>query len=88
MKPQPIITEINSSSTLLNPVTINGDFFSSVTINKLIVRPLLQRIVFDTQEFNRVILYDGTDEFQAHSGDTTQILTTALLNKINLINKK
>lgn len=84
----PTITELNQSATLLNTATFNGTDHTGVTINKLIVRPIMQRVVFITDEFDRVIVYDGATEFQAHSGDTTQVLTTALLSKIDTLYKK
>lgn len=84
----PIITNINESATLLNTSTFNGIDYTGVTINELIIRPIMERVVFITNEFNIVIIYEGATQFQAHSGDTIQVLTTALLSTIDTLYKK
>ncbi len=80
---EPTIKELNVTKTLLNPITVNGKEVTEVTINKLILRPVIKRIVFLTEEFNRTIVFDGEVEFEAHKGDSDDTLISAFLTKID-----
>lgn len=84
----PTITDLNENLALLNTATFNGQDYTGVTLTKLILRPVMERIVFLTNEFDRVIVYEGATEYGAHSADTTSVLTTALLSKIDTLYKK
>ena len=78
---EPIFKEINETHPLLGTVNHNGQSYTAVTINKLIFRPVLKRVVFVTQEFDRVVVYEG-EEYNSHTGDTNSTLITVLLDKI------
>ena len=75
---EPIFKDINETHPLLGSVIHNEQTFTAVTINKLIFRPVLERIVFTTNEFDRVIVYEGAD-YSAHSGDTQSQLIEKLI---------
>jgi hypothetical protein len=85
---EPTIKDLNVKKTLLNTATANGKDVTEVNINKLILRPIMKRIVFMTEEFDRVIVYEGDTDFEAHKGDSDETLTTALLAKIDAEHKK
>lgn len=80
---EPTIIELNKKVELTNPKTVNGVEISEVTLKKMILRPIMKRIVFMTEEFDRVIIYDGESEFEAHKDDSEEILIEALLSKID-----
>ena len=79
----PIITEIKEKKTLTSPKTVNGVELTEVTINHLVIRPVYKKIIFLTEEFNRVVVYEGDTDFGNHENDSIQDLTAALLAKIN-----
>jgi len=79
---EPTITDLNKKVTLTSPITYNGVEITEITLEKVILRPIMKRIVFVTKELNRVVVYDGETEFEAHKNDSEADLTTALLAKI------
>lgn len=80
---EPTITELNKKVELTNIITVNGTEITEVTLKKMILRPIMKRIVFLTEEFDRVIVYDGEAEFEAHKDDSEETLIEALLAKID-----
>ena len=85
---EPTITELNKKVELTNKITVNGKEITEVTLKKMILRPIMKRIVFMTEELDRVIIYDGEVEFEAHKDDSEEILIEALKNKIDSEYKK
>lgn len=85
---EPTITELNKKVELKNKITVNGVEITEVTLKKMILRPIMKRIVFMTEELDRVIVYDGEVEFEAHKDDSEEILIEALKNKIDSEYKK
>lgn len=79
---EPTTTELNKKVVLTTPITFNGKQITEITLEKVILRPIMKRIVFVTKELNRVIVYEGETEFEAHKNDSEADLTTALLAKI------
>jgi len=79
---EPTITDLNKKVTLTAPITVNGKQITEITLEKLILRPVMKRIVFLTSELNRVIIYDGEADFEAHKADSEEVLTAKLLEKI------
>lgn len=84
---EPILIDVNKTFNLLNPVHIpffpNQPPASTVTIFKLIKRPVMHRIVLITQEFNRFIVYDGESDYNLHVNDTLEQYVQVLLNKVD-----
>lgn len=80
---EPTITELNKTVTLTKEITVEGKKLTEVTLEKVILRPVMKRIVFMTKELNRVIIYDGETEFEAHKDDSEEVLTAKLLAVIN-----
>lgn len=80
---EPTIKDLNKKVTLTKAITVNGVELTEITLEKMILRPVVKRIVFLTKELNRVIVYDGETEFEAHKNDSEADLTAALLVKIN-----
>ena len=80
---EPTIKELNVTKTLLNPITFNGQEMTEIEIKKLILRPVIKRIVFLIEKLDRVIVYDGEAEFEAHKEDSDDTLISALLTKID-----
>lgn len=80
---EPTIIELNKKIELTNTKTVNGTEITEVTLKKMILRPIMKRIVFLTEEFDRVIVYDGEAEFEAHKDDSEETLIEALLAKID-----
>ena len=78
-----IITNLNVAKTLLNPITVNGQTITEVQVNELVIRPVLKRIVFNVSEINRVVVYEGDTDFEAHKNDSQEALLAALLTKID-----
>lgn len=78
----PIITELNQVVALTAPVTFNGQSISQVTVERLIKRPIMKRVVFITTEMANVIIYDGEVEYEAHKDDDTATLIEKLKEKI------
>jgi hypothetical protein len=85
---EPIIKDLNTKKTLVHTASLNGRDFTEVNIKKLILRPVLKRIVFITEEFDRIIVYQGDTDYAAHHGDSDETLTNALLAKIDADHKK
>jgi len=83
---EPTIIELNKKIELTNPKTVNGTEITEVTLKKMILRPIMKRIVFLTEELDRVIVYDGEAEFEAHKDDSEETLIEALLAKIDTDN--
>ena len=77
------IIDLNITKTLLNPINVFGESFSAVTINTLILRPYLKRIVFTTSELDNIIVYDGEELFELHKDDSNDTLINILLEKID-----
>ena len=84
---EPTITELNVTKTLLAPISVNGKTITAVTVKKLILRPVLKRIVAITEELDRVIIYDGETLFEAHKADSETALLTAMLTVIDTEHK-
>ena len=85
---EPIIKELDLTKTLLHTAVFSEKEFTEVTIKRLAIRPVLKRIVFMTKEFDRVIVYEGETDFEAHKADSDETLITALLAKIDAEFKK
>ena len=84
---EPIITELDVKKTLLNPIAFQGETLSEVSVKRLIIRPVMKRIVVITTEMDRVIVYDGEELFEAHKGDSQEAILDAMLSKIDSENK-
>jgi hypothetical protein len=80
---EPTIKDLNVVKTLTNAITVGGKTITEVNVKKMILRPILKRIVFMTEELDRVIVYEGEADFEAHKADSDETLMTALLAKIN-----
>lgn len=80
---EPTITDLNKKITLTKAITVNGVELTEITLEKMILRPVMKRIVFMVDELNRVIIYDGETEFEAHKDDSESDLTTKLLAVID-----
>lgn len=80
---EPIFKDIKAKKTLLNPITFNGQTFTEVNVNKLILRPVLQRIVFIVDELDRVIVYEGATDYTTHKDDSEDTLIAALLTTLD-----
>lgn len=83
---EPTITELNKKVELINTITVNGKEITEVTLKKMILRPIMKRIVFMTTELDRVIVYEGEAEYEAHKDDSEETLIEALLAKIDTDN--
>lgn len=83
----PIIIEINSTKALLNAAKLFEKEYTEVNIKELILRPLMKKIIFVTEEFNRIIVYEGDADFEAHKNDSDNVLIDALLAKIDTLYK-
>lgn len=83
----PEIIDVNQDFNLIKPVIIpfflNQPPTSTVRVFKLIKRPVMNRIILVTQEFNRQIIYDGQTDFEAHKNDTLEQFVAVLLTKID-----
>lgn len=79
---EPTITELNKKVELTNSITVNGKEITEVTLKKMILRPIMKRIVFMTEELDRVIVYEGDVEYEAHKDDSVEDLIAALLAKV------
>lgn len=79
---EPTILELNKKLTLTAPITINGKQLTEVTLEKLIKRPVMKRIVFLITELNRVMVWGGDTDYEAHKDDSEETLTAKLLEKI------
>lgn len=80
---EPTTIELNITKTLTSPIIVNTKTITNLKLNTLILRPLIKRIVFFTDELHRVIVYEGEVDFEAHKNDSQEDLITALLNKID-----
>ena len=83
---EPTIIDLNITKTLTNPIIKDGITISEIHLNKLILRPVLKRIVFITDKLDRVIVYEGETDFEAHKGDSQEALITKLLEVIDTTN--
>jgi len=79
---EPTIKDLEIKKTLNNVITANGKEITEINIKKLIIRPVLKRIVFNTAELDRVIVYEGETDFDAHKDDSDEILIAKLLTVI------
>jgi hypothetical protein len=79
---EPTIIELNKKVELTNAISVNGKAITEVTLKKMILRPIMKRIVFMTEELDRVIVYEGEVAYEAHKADSEATLTAALLAKI------
>ena len=84
---EPTIKNLNTLETLLNEATFRGRDYTEVNIKRLILRPVLKRIAFLTEEFDRIILFEG-DDYETHKNDSDEVLINALLSKIDTLYKK
>ena len=66
---EPTVVTIGTIQALTNSLLVGGKTVTNVSIQTLIYRPIIQRIVFNTTEFNRVVIYDGQEAYNAHVGD-------------------
>lgn len=80
---EPTIKDLNVVKTLKNAITVGGKTITEVNVKKMILRPVLKRIVFMVEELDRVIVYEGETDFEAHKADSDETLMTALLAKID-----
>jgi hypothetical protein len=80
---EPTITPLDITKTLLHPIIVNGNTISSIHLTKLILRPVLKRIVFAIDQLDRVIVYEGEVAYDAHKNDSQNTLIDALLTKID-----
>lgn len=85
---EPIITELNEKITLLNTINFNGKEMTEITLKKIILRPIMKRIVFITDEIERIIVFEGESDFESHKEDSKEVLIEALKNKIDSDYKK
>ncbi len=85
---EPIITELNEKITLLNTINFNGKEMTEITLKKMILRPIMKRIVFMTDEIERIIVFEGESDFESHKEDSKEVLIEALKNKIDSDYKK
>lgn len=85
---EPIITELNEKVTLTNTITVNNNKISEITLKKIILRPIMKRIVLMTDEIERIIVFEGESDFESHKNDSKEVLIEALKNKINSEYKK
>ncbi len=83
---EPTIIELNKKVELTNAISVNGKEITEVTLRKMILRPIMKRIVFMTEELDRVIVYEGDVEYEAHKADSEETLIEALLVKIDTDN--
>lgn len=83
---EPTIIELNKKVELTNTITFNGKEITEITLKKMILRPIMKRIVFMTTELDRVIVYEGDVEYEAHKDDSEETLIEALLAKIDTDN--
>lgn len=83
---EPIIIDLNIKQVLTNPILLNDNIISEIFLKKMILRPYLQRIVFVTDKLDRVIIYEGEIEFEAHKDDSQELLLTRLLEIIDTKN--
>lgn len=83
---EPTIIELNKKVELTNSITVNGKEITEVTLKKIILRPIMKRIVFMTEELDRVIVYEGETDYEAHKADSEETLIEALLAKIDTDN--
>jgi len=79
----PTIINLNIKKTLLNPITIEGKFFTEIDIKKIIIRPVLKKIVFETDLFEKTIIYNGETEFEAHKNESQEDLVYNFLSIID-----
>ena len=84
---EPIITTLNLKKILLNKIIFEGSEFTEINITRLVIRPVMKRIVFFTEEIEKIIIYEGDIEFDAHKDDSQETLIDALLSKIDLLYK-
>lgn len=80
---EPTITNLDKAITLIKAITINGKETTEITLEKMILRPVMKRIVFITKELDRVIAYDGEEDFEAHKNDAEEVLIAQLLKVID-----
>jgi hypothetical protein len=80
---EPTIIELNKTVALTKEITVEGKKLTEVNLEKIIIRPVIKRIVFITKELNRIIVYDGEVDFEAHKDDSEEVLTAKLLEVID-----
>lgn len=85
---EPTITELNEKVTLINTITFNNKEISEITLKKMILRPIMKRIVFLTDEIERIIVFEGESDFESHKNDSKELLIDALKNKVDSDYKK
>lgn len=85
---EPIITDLNEAIILKKAITFNGKQLTEITLKKMILRPIMKRIVFMTDEIERIIVFEGESDFELHKEDSKELLIEALKNKIDSDYKK
>lgn len=80
---EPTIITLDTTKTLLNPIFVNNQIISEIYLKILLLRPAIKRIVFITNELDRIILYEGEVDYDAHKNDSQSTLIDALLVKID-----
>ena len=80
---EPTIITLDIEKTLLNPIVVDGQTISEIYLKILLLRPAIKRIVFITNELDRVIVYDGEAAYNAHKDDSQNTLIDALLAYID-----
>jgi len=80
---EPTIITLDIEKTLLNPIVVDGQTISEIYLKILLLRPAIKRIVFITNELDRVIVYDGKVAYNAHKDDSQNTLIDALLAYID-----
>lgn len=79
----PIITPLNITRTLLNPVIINGNTVATINLTALVKMPVLKKIVFVIENTLRIEIYSGETEYNDHENDSQSTLITKLLEVID-----
>lgn len=79
---EPSFLELNTKLNLSKEIIVDGKTHQSLTLKRLIKRPLLKRIVFMTDEMDRVILYEGETDYETHKEDSEQTLISALKSHV------
>lgn len=75
--------ELKVKRTLLGPALIKRKEVTEINITELIFRPALKKIVFIIEEANRIVIYEGEADFNAHKDDSEELLINKLLQVIN-----
>jgi len=80
---EPTIITLDITKTLLNPIVVDGQTISEIYLKILLLRPAIKRIVFITDRLDRIIVYSGEADYDAHKNDSQNTLIDALLAYID-----